>query len=146
MAIYSKTCQRQFSIGNHLHRRIGPSVILLCFVVHYDRNLHFMCRIYEGLDVNHDGNVSNAELKTLILGIQLQEDGKISDDLVQKIMDQLDISGDEIIQEDEFVRILTKWVKEARKSGSQNDYSPLRFFIKKTTNGVTFYLAKLKLS
>ncbi|XP_035839750.1 sodium/calcium exchanger NCL1 isoform X2 [Helianthus annuus] len=98
-------------------------------------NVRLIKEIYEGLDVNHDGKVSNAELKTLILGIQLQEDGKISDDLVQKIMDQLDISGDEIIQEDEFVRILTKWVKEARKSGSQNDYSPLRFFIKNTTDG-----------
>ncbi|XP_076919100.1 sodium/calcium exchanger NCL2-like [Bidens hawaiensis] len=98
-------------------------------------NVHLIKEIYEAVDVNHDGKVSNAELKTLILGIQLQEDGKISDDLVQKIMEQFDSLGDEIIQENEFVRILTKWVKEARKSSSQNDYSPLSFFIKPVING-----------
>ncbi|KAI3828394.1 hypothetical protein L1987_02495 [Smallanthus sonchifolius] len=98
-------------------------------------NVQLIKEIYEGLDRNHDGKVSNAELKTLILGIQLQEDGKISDDLVQKVMDQLDISGDGFIQENEFVRILTKWVMEARKSRPQNDYSLLRFFIKSNTNG-----------
>lgn len=106
-----------------------------------------MRRIYDGLDINHDGKVSNAELKTLILGIQLQQDGKISDDQVQKVMDQLDISGDEFIQENEFVRILTKWVKEARRSSSsQNDYSPLRLFVKPNSNMVTSYLVKLKQS
>ncbi|KAI3703744.1 hypothetical protein L1987_73938 [Smallanthus sonchifolius] len=97
-------------------------------------NVQLIKEIYEGLDRNHDGKVSNAELKTLILGIQLQEDGKISDDMVQNVMDQLDITGDEFIQENEFVRILTKWVMEARKSSPQNDYSPLRLFIKSNTN------------
>ncbi|KAK9064278.1 hypothetical protein SSX86_015658 [Deinandra increscens subsp. villosa] len=97
-------------------------------------NVGLIKEIYKGLDVNLDGRVSNSELKTLILGIQLQEDGKISDDLVQKVMDQLDISGDEFIQENEFVRILTKWVNQARKSQPQNDYSPLAFFIKRKTS------------
>lgn len=97
-----------------------------------------ICRIYNGLDVNHDGQVSSAELKTLVLGIQLQEDSKISDDLVELVMEQFDISGDEFIQEYEFVRIMTKWLREARKSNSQNDYKPLSFFVK--NNGVTYYL------
>lgn len=88
------------------------------------------CRLYKGLDKNHDGKVTNAELKTLLLGIQLQADGELSDDLVERVMDQLDISGDESIQEDEFVRILTKWLYDARKSLSKNDYNPLTFFIK----------------
>ncbi|KAK1422714.1 hypothetical protein QVD17_18000 [Tagetes erecta] len=100
-------------------------------------NVKLIKEIYEGLDANHDGKVSNAELKNLILGIQLQQDGKISDDLVQTVMDQLEISGNEFIQENEFVRMLTKWIKEARKSTSQNDYNPLRFFIRPNANKVT---------
>ncbi|KAL8228714.1 hypothetical protein R6Q57_013614, partial [Mikania cordata] len=112
-------------------------------IYHIRLNLFYLGRIYEGLDANHDGKVSNAELKTLILGIQLQADGKISDDMVQNVMDQLDISSDEFIQENEFVRILTKWVNESRKSPSQNDYSPLSFFIKPNNNTNTFLEALL---
>ncbi|KVH89498.1 hypothetical protein Ccrd_008512 [Cynara cardunculus var. scolymus] len=83
-----------------------------------------------GLDQNHDGKVSSAELKTLLLGIQVQADGEVSDGLIENTMMQLDISGDDSIQEDEFVRILTKWLQEARASLSKNDYNPLSFFIK----------------
>ena len=97
-----------------------------------------MCSLYTGLDKNHDGKVTTAELKTLLLGIQLQADGQISDDLVERVMDQLDTSGDEGIQEDEFIRILTKWLQDARKSLSKNDYNPLHFFTK--SQEVTFYL------
>lgn len=86
--------------------------------------------------------MTSAELKTLLVGIQLQADGQISDDLVERIMDQLDTSGNEGIQEDEFIRILTKWLQDARKSLSKNDYNPLIFFTK--SQEVTLYLLKHK--
>lgn len=101
-----------------------------------------MCSLYTGLDQNHDGKVTTAELKTLLLGIQVQADGQISDDLVERVMDQFDTSGDECIQEDEFIRILTKWLQDARKSLSKNDYNPLSFFTK--SQEVTLYLWKHK--
>ncbi|XP_076903561.1 sodium/calcium exchanger NCL2-like [Bidens hawaiensis] len=93
-------------------------------------NVQLIKGLYKELDKNHDGKVTNAELKTLLLGIQLEADGEISQDLVERVMDQLDISGDESIQEDEFVRILTKWLKDARASLSVNDYNPLSLFSK----------------
>ncbi|XP_076937773.1 sodium/calcium exchanger NCL2-like [Bidens hawaiensis] len=93
-------------------------------------NVQLIKDLHKELDKNHDGKVTEAELKTLLLGIQLQADGEISDDLVEKIIDQFDSSGDKCIQEDEFVRILTQWLKEARKSLSKNDYNPLHFFNK----------------
>lgn len=93
-------------------------------------NVKLIKDLYAKLDKNHDSKVTNAELKTLILGMQVQADGEISEDHVERIMDQLDISGDESIQEDEFVRSITKWLKDARKSLSKNDYNPLSFFIK----------------
>nr|XP_043622267.1 sodium/calcium exchanger NCL2-like [Erigeron canadensis] len=95
-------------------------------------NVRLIKEIYEGLDKNNDGKVSNAELKNLILGIQLQEEGVISDTVVDKVFDQLDISGDEIIQESEFIRIMMKWLRDARRSTSQNnDYNPISFFLKR---------------
>nr|XP_043622266.1 sodium/calcium exchanger NCL2-like [Erigeron canadensis] len=93
-------------------------------------NVTLIKDLYKGLDKNHDGKVTNAELKTLLLGIQVQADGELSDDLVDRVMDQLDISGDEFITEDEFVRIMKKWLQDARKSLSKNDYNPLSFFVK----------------
>ncbi|XP_071699821.1 sodium/calcium exchanger NCL2-like [Rutidosis leptorrhynchoides] len=95
-------------------------------------NVRLIKEIYDGLDVNNDGQVSKSELKTLILGIQLQEQGEISDDLVEKVMEQFDISGDDFIQLNEFIRIMTKWLRDTRKSLAQNGtYKPLiSFFIK----------------
>ncbi|KAI3716952.1 hypothetical protein L1987_68202 [Smallanthus sonchifolius] len=93
-------------------------------------NVQLIKNLHKELDKNHDGKVTNAELKTLLLGIQIEADGELSEDLVERVMDQLDLSGDESIQEDEFVRILTKWLKDARKSLSKNDYNPLSFFNK----------------
>ncbi|MFS8015752.1 putative EF-hand domain pair protein CML [Helianthus anomalus] len=93
-------------------------------------NVQLIKGLHKELDKNHDGKVTKAEFKTLLLGIQIEADEKISEDLVERVTDQLDISGDESIQEDEFVRILTKWLKDARKSLSKNDYNPLSFFTK----------------
>ncbi|KAD7117882.1 hypothetical protein E3N88_05150 [Mikania micrantha] len=93
-------------------------------------NVQLIKNLHKELDKNHDGKVTNAELKTLLIGIQLEADGELSEDLVERVMGQLDISGDEFIQEDEFVRILTKWLQDARKSLSKNDYKPLSFFSK----------------
>nr|GEX36200.1 sodium/calcium exchanger NCL2-like [Tanacetum cinerariifolium] len=50
------------------------------------------------------------------------------DGLLDNIMAQLDISGDENIDEEEFIRVVTKWLSEARDSLSKNDYNPLRLF------------------
>nr|GEY36945.1 sodium/calcium exchanger NCL2-like [Tanacetum cinerariifolium] len=68
-------------------------------------NVKLIKDLYTELDKNHDGKVTTAELKTLLL-------------------------GDEFIQEDEFIKIVTKWLQDARKSLSKNDYNPLSFFTK----------------
>ncbi|CAI9292779.1 unnamed protein product [Lactuca saligna] len=91
-------------------------------------NVHLIRELYTGLDKNHDGKVTDAELKTLLMGIQVQADGDLSEDLVARVMEQLDLSGDASIQEEEFVTIITKWLQDARKSLSKNDYNPLKFF------------------
>ncbi|XP_076944439.1 sodium/calcium exchanger NCL2-like [Bidens hawaiensis] len=67
-------------------------------------NAQLIRDLYKELDKNHDGKVTNAELKTLLLGIQVQADGELSQELVDRIMYQLELSGYESIQEDEFVK------------------------------------------
>ncbi|KAK9055926.1 hypothetical protein SSX86_027013 [Deinandra increscens subsp. villosa] len=98
-------------------------------------NVQLIKDLYTELDKNHDSKVTDAELKTLLLGIHLQADGELSDGFVERIMEQFDMSGDKCIQEDEFVRILSKWLQEARKSLSDNDYNPLSFFKKPNDQG-----------
>ncbi|KAL8236128.1 hypothetical protein R6Q59_017209 [Mikania micrantha] len=98
-------------------------------------NVQLIIDLHRRLDKNHDGKVTLAELKTLLLGMHLLEDGELSDGLVERVIDQFDFSGDKCIQEDEFVRILTKWLQEARKSLSKNDYNPLSLFNKSKDQG-----------
>ena len=90
-----------------------------------------MCSLYKRLDINHDHQVTIAEMKTLLLGIQVQADGEISDNLLDNIMGQLDISGNQTIEEAEFIRVVTKWLCEARNSLSKNDHNPLSCFTSK---------------
>ncbi|KAL8248224.1 hypothetical protein R6Q59_005092 [Mikania micrantha] len=97
-------------------------------------NVQLIKDLYKELDKNHDGKVTSAELRTLLLGIQVQADGELSQELVDRIVDQLDLTGDESIQEDEFVNVITKWLLEARKSLSKNDYNPLSFFVNPQAN------------
>ena len=104
-----------------------------------------MFSLYKRLDINHDHQVTTAEMKTLLLGIQVQADGEISDNLLDNIMDQLDISGNETIEEEEFSRVVTKWLSEARDSLSKNDHNPLSFFTPKP-QAVNFCYKKIKQS
>ncbi|MFS7931287.1 putative EF-hand domain pair protein CML [Helianthus anomalus] len=94
-----------------------------------------MCSLYKKRDSNNDGKVTSVEVKTLLVGIQMQADGERSEDLVDSIIGQLDITGDGTIDEDKFVNVLTKWLHDARKSLSRNDYNPLSFFTKHQANG-----------
>ncbi|KAJ0927613.1 putative EF-hand domain pair protein CML [Helianthus annuus] len=121
---------------DYIRQKFVKNKLLKLLSTNGKANVQLIKDLHKKLDKNHDGKVTHAELKTLVLGIQLQADGELSDDLVERIIDQFDFSGDKCIQEDEFVRILTKWLQEARKSLSKNDYNPLISFFKKSQEGV----------
>ncbi|MFS8015756.1 putative EF-hand domain pair protein CML [Helianthus anomalus] len=119
---------------DYLRQKYVKNKLLKLLSTNGKANVKLIKELYKELDNNHDGKVTNAELKTLLLGIQVQADGELSQGLVDRIVDQLDVTGDEFIQEDEFVRVLTKWLQDARKSLSKNDYNPLSFFTKPQAN------------
>lgn len=66
--------------------------------------------------MDSDGVISRAELAALIVGIQFEEIDLDRDDAVDKIMDDFDTSGNAIIEEEEFIQGITKWLKEARRT------------------------------
>nr|CAD1822234.1 unnamed protein product [Ananas comosus var. bracteatus] len=79
-------------------------------------NVSVIKKLYRKLDLDSDGVISRAELAALIVGIQFEEIDLDRDDAVDKIMDDFDTSGNAIIEEEEFIQGITKWLKEARRT------------------------------
>lgn len=84
-------------------------------------NVALIKEIFKEIDKNNDKAISRTELRVLVLGIQLEGGGDIRDDYAKRVMDEMDISGDARIDEAEFVRVLLKWLTEARESISDDD-------------------------
>lgn len=72
-------------------------------------------RIFHGIDKNKDGYISPAELRVLIIGIKLEDDGFIRGDYADKVKEAFDISGDSNINEEEFVAGLSKYLLNAQQ-------------------------------
>ncbi|KAK3039928.1 hypothetical protein RJ639_027763 [Escallonia herrerae] len=85
-----------------------------------------MKEIFHEIDTNNDGFISKAELSVFLLGIHLQQEGLTRDENIANVMEAFDASGDRI-DEGEFVRVLTKWLTEGKKSVTKSDHSP-KFF------------------
>ncbi|XP_074557342.1 sodium/calcium exchanger NCL1-like [Curcuma longa] len=80
--------------------------------------------LFHKLDMNSDGSLSHAELRALIIGLQIDEIDLDMDDAVKKIMDDFDTSRNSTIEEHEFVVGITKWLTEARHYvGNTSSYS-----------------------
>lgn len=77
-------------------------------------------RIFQGIDNDGDNYISPAELRVLIIGIKLEDDGFVRGDYADKVREAFDMDGDTNINEDEFVEGLTKYLLDAQKSVNQN--------------------------
>ncbi|KAK8712307.1 hypothetical protein V6N13_147547 [Hibiscus sabdariffa] len=80
-------------------------------------NTEMIKKLFEAIDENHDGGLSHSELKAFIIGIRFEEIDLDKDDAVRKVMVDFDTSLDSLVQEEEFVKGLTKWINEARQTG-----------------------------
>ncbi|XP_022733179.1 sodium/calcium exchanger NCL-like [Durio zibethinus] len=80
-------------------------------------NTEIIIKLFETIDENHDGALSLSELKALIIGIRFEEIDLDKDDAVKKVMADFDTSRDSFVQEDEFVKGITKWINEAKQTG-----------------------------
>ena len=64
------------------------------------------------MDESH--NLSRSELHALIIGINFEEIDFDKDDAVNKVMDDFDTSGNDVVEESEFIVGMTKWLNEAK--------------------------------
>lgn len=63
--------------------------------------------------MNGDGHLSHVELRSLVVGMQLNINLN-EDDTVYKVMKEFDTSGDDEVDFEEFVAGITNWLEEAR--------------------------------
>ncbi|KAK8496982.1 hypothetical protein V6N13_128565 [Hibiscus sabdariffa] len=80
-------------------------------------NTEIIRKLFHAIDENHDGALSHSELKALIIGIRFEEIDLDKDDAVRKVMLDFDTSLDSLVQEEEFIKGITKWIIEAKQTG-----------------------------
>ncbi|XP_059663878.1 sodium/calcium exchanger NCL2-like isoform X2 [Cornus florida] len=80
-------------------------------------NVALIKEIFHEIDKDNNAYISRAELRGLILGIQLQNQvGLNTDNTLEKVMEEFDSSGDARIEEAEFVRGISKYISDAKQS------------------------------
>ncbi|KAL3849234.1 hypothetical protein ACJIZ3_011116 [Penstemon smallii] len=67
-------------------------------------------RLFKEIDLDKDDTISYFELKELMTNMKFGVIPYDVDEAASKIMEELDISGDELIQEEEFINGLSKWI------------------------------------
>ncbi|RVW42927.1 Sodium/calcium exchanger NCL1 [Vitis vinifera] len=81
--------------------------------------------LFERIDLDGDNCISRAELKELIMSIKFGDMPLDVDEAVARIMEKLDVNGDRLIDEEEFIQGLAKWVNisshQALQSPKPND-------------------------
>ncbi|CBI20223.3 unnamed protein product, partial [Vitis vinifera] len=88
-------------------------------------NEEIIRKLFHSIDENHDGNLSKAELRPLIVGIQFEEIDLDRNEAVDKVMSDFDTSNDQFVDEGEFVKGISRWITEAKRyEGSGPDAGP----------------------
>uniref|UniRef100_A0A0D9UY83 EF-hand domain-containing protein n=1 Tax=Leersia perrieri TaxID=77586 RepID=A0A0D9UY83_9ORYZ len=79
-------------------------------------NENVIKKLFHKIDMDHSETLSRAELHALIVGINFEEIDFDKEDAVDKIMDDFDTSGNEIVEEAEFVAGMKRWLNEAKRT------------------------------
>ncbi|KAI3774955.1 hypothetical protein L1987_49520 [Smallanthus sonchifolius] len=77
-------------------------------------NQEVLYKLFNSVDVNGDGHLSVAELRALVVGMQLNDINLNEDDAIDKVMKEFDTSGDEEVDFQEFITGIAHWLEEAR--------------------------------
>ncbi|XVF29386.1 hypothetical protein REPUB_Repub15cG0116500 [Reevesia pubescens] len=83
-------------------------------------NLTVIQKLFKMIDENGDGQLSPAELRALVLGIRFEEIDMDIEDTVENVMKEFDTSCDSFIDIDEFIKGISKWVNEAKRSAERH--------------------------
>ncbi|KAM3696725.1 hypothetical protein ACB098_06G060800 [Castanea mollissima] len=83
-------------------------------------DLETIKKLFYTIDTNHDGHISDSELRALIIGIQFGKIDLDHDAAVNIIMNDFDTSGNSCIDEAEFVNGISRWLNKARPAAARN--------------------------
>lgn len=75
-----------------------------------------MYRLFATIDEDKDGSLTHGELTALVVGIQYDEIDLDHDDAAKKIMVDFDTSRNQLIDEQEFVNGVCRWLQRAARS------------------------------
>ncbi|KAL5729967.1 hypothetical protein ACHQM5_002854 [Ranunculus cassubicifolius] len=89
-----------------------------------EADLDFIKKLFKALDQNDDSYLSVSEFTALIIGIKFEEIDLDHDDAVKKIMRDLDTSGDNQVDENEFINGISKWINDAKHYVKHNSSGP----------------------
>jgi len=73
-------------------------------------------KLFRKIDIDDSGNLSHSELHALIVGINFEELDFDKMDAVDKVMNDFDTSRNDVLEEDEFVQGMKKWLNEAKRT------------------------------
>lgn len=91
-------------------------------------NVEVMEKLFNKLDKDSDGRLSPDEMRGLVVGIQLDEMDMDVDDAVSKVMKDFDLSEDSLVDKNEFINGISRWLRKALRSAggfSSDQSSPI---------------------
>ncbi|CAO2199534.1 unnamed protein product [Urochloa humidicola] len=79
-------------------------------------NVEVIKKLFRKIDMDNSNSLSRSELHALIVGINFDEVDFDRADAIEKVMDDFDTSRNDIVEEEEFVEGMKKWLNEAKRS------------------------------
>ncbi|KAL6597729.1 hypothetical protein ACP70R_046534 [Stipagrostis hirtigluma subsp. patula] len=73
-------------------------------------------KLFHKIDLDQSHTLSRDELYALIVGLNIEEVDFDKEDAVDKVMDDFDTSRDAVVDEQEFVEGMKKWLNEAKRT------------------------------
>ncbi|KAJ4770050.1 Calcium-binding EF-hand family protein [Rhynchospora pubera] len=77
--------------------------------------------LFHAVDSDNDKKIARDELHAFLVGIQFEEMGLEKKGAVDQVMEDFDTSDNGLIEEEEFIAGISKWLKEARRTVSISD-------------------------
>ncbi|KAJ1690946.1 hypothetical protein LUZ63_015101 [Rhynchospora breviuscula] len=83
--------------------------------------------LFRAIDSDNDKKIARDELHAFLVGIQFEEMGLEKEGAVDQVMEDFDTSDNNLIEEEEFIAGISKWLKEARRTVSISDNNSKSF-------------------
>ncbi|KAJ4980357.1 hypothetical protein NE237_031194 [Protea cynaroides] len=79
-------------------------------------NTDVIRKLFNSIDLDSDQCLSASELRALLIGIQFDEVDLDKDDAVEKLLSDFDTSHDRRVDEEEFVKGISRWINVAKRN------------------------------